>query len=89
MQHVMIWPRTDDDDRWQELHGSLVEERKGFGITEDNLYRDVRNPSASLVHLVVENLLRAMAWFQPDKFKQGTVAAKVTDRAFYVAEKRG
>ena len=89
MQHIIIWLRTDDYDRWQKIHDSFVEERKGFGITEDHVYRDVRDPNAALVHLVVEDLPRAMEWFQTDKFKTGTIAAKVTGRAFYVAEKRG
>ena len=89
MQNIMIWLRSDDYDRWQKIHDSYVEERKEFGITEDYVYRDVRDPSAALVHLVVEELPRAMEWFQTDKFKKGTVAAKVNGRAFYVAEKRG
>jgi hypothetical protein len=29
-----------------------------------------------------------MEWTQTDKFKTGTIAAKVTDRAIYVAERR-
>jgi hypothetical protein len=29
-----------------------------------------------------------MEWTQTDKFKTGTIAAKVTDRAVYVAERR-
>lgn len=89
MQHIMIWLRTDDYDRWQEVHNGFAEKRKNFGITEDYVYRDVRDPSAALVHLVVEELPRAMEWFKTDEFRKGTAAAQVTDRAFYVAEKRG
>ena len=68
---------------------SFVEERKEFGITADYVYRDVRDPNAALVHLVVDDASRASEWFQTDKFKTATAAAKVTDRAFYMAEKRG
>lgn len=88
MQHIMIWLRTDDSDRWQKIHDSFVEERKGFGISEDYVYRDVRDPSAALVHLVVQSMPRALEWTQTDQFKKGTIAAKVTDRAIYVADKR-
>ena len=88
MQHIMIWLRTDDYDRWQDIHDSFVEERKGFGITEDHVHRDVRDPKAALVHLVVEDVQRAMEWTQTDQFKNGTIAAKVTDRAIYVADQR-
>ena len=84
----MIWLRTDDYDGWQKIHDGYAEQRKDFGITEDYVYRDVREPNAALVHLVVEEVPRATEWFQTDKFKEGTLAAKVTDRAFYVAEKR-
>ena len=88
MEHIMIWLRTDDYDRWQGIHDSFVEERKEFGITEDYVYRDVRDQKAALVHLVVHDAPRAMEWTQTDKFKSGTVAAKVTDRAIYVADRR-
>ena len=84
----MIWLSTDDYDQWQKIHDSFVEERKEFGITEDHVYRDVRDPKAALVHLLVDDVSRASGWFQTDKFKMGTAAAKVTGRAFYVAEKR-
>ena len=89
MENIMIWLRTDEYDRWQEIHNSFVEERKEFGITADYVYRDVRDPNAALVHLVVDDVSRASEWFQTDKFRTGTATAKVTDRAFYVAEKRG
>ena len=88
MQHIMIWLHTDDYDGWQKIHDSFVEERKAFGITEDHVYRDVRDSQAALVHLVVEDLPRAMEWFQTDKFRTGNVSAKVTDRAIYAAERR-
>ena len=68
---------------------SLGEERTEFGITADYVYRYVWDPNAALVHLVVDDESRASEWFQTDKFKTGTAAAKVTDRAFYIAEKRG
>ena len=89
MENIMIWLHTDEYDRWQEIHNSFVEERKEFGITADYVYRDVRDPNAALVHLVVDDVSRASEWFQTDKFRTGTTAAKVTDRAFYVAEKKG
>ena len=88
MENIMIWLQTDDYDRWQKVHDGFVEDRKEFGITKDYVFRDVNDPRAALVHLVVEDLPRATQWFQTDKFKTGTVAAKVTDRAIYVAERR-
>ena len=88
MQHLMIWLRTDDYDKWQKIHDGYAEERKGFGITGDSVFRDVRDPQAALVHLTVEDLPRAQEWFQTDQFKKGTADAKVTDRAIYVAEQR-
>ena len=88
MQHIMISLRTDAYDKWQKIHDGYAEERKGYGITEDHVYRDVRNPKAALVHLVVEDLPRGQEWFQTDQFKKGTTDAKVTGREIYVAEQR-
>ena len=88
MQHLMIWLRTDDYDKWQKIHDGYAEERKAFGITDDFVYRDVRDPKAALVHLVVEDVPRAQEWFGTDQFKSGTAAAKVTDRKIYIAEQR-
>ena len=65
----MIGLRTDDYDKWQNIHDSFVEERKEFGITEDHVYRDVRDPNAALVHLVVDDVSRASGWFQTDKVR--------------------
>ncbi len=89
MQHIMIGLHTDDYDKWQKIHDGYAEERKDFGITDDYVYRDVRDPQAALVHLVVDDVPRAQEWFRTDKFKKGTADAKVTDRAIYVAEQRG
>ncbi len=88
MPHIMIWLRTDDYDKWQKIHDGYAEERKAFGITDDSVYRDVRDPKAALVHLVVDDLPRAQEWFRTDKFKNGTADAKVTDRAIYFAEQQ-
>ena len=88
MENIMIWLHTEDYDRWQGIHDSFVEERKEYGITEDYVYRGVGDSSTALVHLVVEDMPRAMGWFRTDKFRSGTLAAKVTDRAIYAAERR-
>ena len=32
MQHLMIWLRTDDYDKWQKIHDGYAHKRKGFGI---------------------------------------------------------
>ena len=89
VQNIMIWLHTDDYDKWQKIHDGYAEERKGYGIVDDFVYRDVRDPQAALVHLVVEDVPRAQAWVQTDEFKNGTAAAKVTDRKIYIAEQRG
>ena len=88
MEHIMIWLRTEDYDRWQGIHDGFVEQRKEYGIAEDHVYRDVNDPSAAFVHLVVDDAAQAMQWTQAPQFKSGTVAAKVTDRAIYSAERR-
>ena len=88
MQHIMIWLKTEAYDRWQAIHDGYAEDRKEFGITEDHVYRDVRDPGAAMVHLVVEDAAKAREWFQTDKFRNGTVEAKVTDRAIYAADRQ-
>ena len=88
MQHIMIWLKTEAYDRWQAIHDGYAEDRKEFGITEDHVYRDVRDPGAAMVHLVVEDAAKARGWFQTDKFRNGTVEAKVTDRAIYAADRQ-
>lgn len=88
MEHIMIWLRTDDYDRWQGIHDGFYEQRKEFGIVGDHVYRDVREPNAAFVHLEVEDVSRAMGWMQSDTFREATQEAKVTDRAIYTADQR-
>ncbi len=51
-------------------------------------YRDLENPNAALFHIRVEDMDRAMGWFQSDTFKDASRRAKVTGRTFYEAHPR-
>ena len=90
MPHIMIRVTAEDYDSWVAVHNSCVEARKDYGLSDGPLYRDVADPNAALVHLVAEDLDRAMGWFKDPRFREANAKVSlVGPRELYFAEKRG
>jgi hypothetical protein len=88
VQDIMIRIETDDFEAWKEQHYLHAENRTKYGITDGPAYQDLDNANAALFHITVEDMDTAMLWFQSDTFKEATKLAKVTGRAFYLAQPR-
>jgi hypothetical protein len=88
MQDLMIRIESEDFEAWKQQHDAHVESLAGYGIHDGPTYRDLDNPNAALFHIRVEDMDRAMTWFQSDTFKQASRLAKVTERDFYLSTPR-
>ena len=88
MQDVLIRIETDDYAAWEEQHYAHAPNRATYGIHDGPTYRDLENPNAALFHIRVEDMDRAMDWFQSETFREATKRAKVTGRTFYDATPR-
>jgi heme-degrading monooxygenase HmoA len=88
MQDILIRIETDDFAAWEKQHYLHAANRATFGIHDGPAYRDLENPNAALFHIRVENMDRAMEWFESDTFRAATKLAKVTGRSFYEAHPR-
>jgi hypothetical protein len=86
MQDIMIRIETDDFEAWKTQHYLHAENRATFGITDGPAYQDIDNPNAALFHIKTDDMDRAMQWFKSDTFKNASQLAKVTGRAFYLAQ---
>ncbi len=85
---IVVRVTPEDYDRWFAEHDGARETRLEFGITDGPLYRDVSDPTTVLVHLDVEDLNRAQAWFVDDRFKAGVERAGRVAREIYIAERK-
>ena len=88
MQHMLSRVEMQDYEAWLQSHQSHSEDRRRYGITDGPIYRDIHNPNAVLVHIMFEDLERAMQWFASDIFKEATKHSTVTAREHYLAQKR-
>ena len=88
MPDIMIRVEAEDYAAWLKTHYDHVEDRRGYGMTDGPVYRDIDNPNAALFHIYVEDLDRAMQWFSTETFKEATKRATVVGRDFYLAEKQ-
>jgi hypothetical protein len=88
MQDILIRIETDDFAAWEKQHYLHAGNRASYGIQDGPAYRDLENPNAALFHISVEDMDRAMGWFESDTFKGATRLAKVTGRTFYDAHPR-
>jgi heme-degrading monooxygenase HmoA len=88
VQDILIRIETDDFAAWEKQHYLHAANRATFGIHDGPAYRDLENPNAALFHIRVENMDRAMEWFESDTFRAATKLAKVTGRSFYEAHPR-
>jgi len=84
----MIRIEMQDYEAWLKVHYEFTEQRKGFGMVDGPVYRDIDNPNAALFHIHAEDLPRALEWFQTDTFREASGRATVTGREFCVGERR-
>ena len=89
MPEMMARVEVEDFGTWLGNHRSQAEQRRGYGMTDGPIYRDVQDPNAAFVHIHVEDLARARQWFRTDEFMQATRRAGVIRREFYLAEVEG
>ena len=86
MPEMMARVEAEDFERWLRSHRSQAEQRRGYGMTDGPIYRDVDNPNAAFVHTHVEDLVRAGRWFQTQEFMEAARRAGVVRREFYLAD---
>jgi heme-degrading monooxygenase HmoA len=89
MPEMMARVEVEDFDTWLRSHRSQAAQRRGYGMTDGPIYRDVQDRNAAFVHIHVEDLARAGQWFQTNEFLQATRRAGVIRREFYLADKQG
>src|SRR5438094_797599 len=52
-------------------------------MVDGPIYRDIKDPNAVLVHIFVENMVRAGQWFQSEPFKETDRRYTTVCRDFY------
>jgi heme-degrading monooxygenase HmoA len=88
MPEMMARVEAEDFDTWLRSHRSQAAQRRGYGMTDGPIYRDVADPNAAFVHIHVEDLARARQWFRTSEFMAATRQAGVIRREFYPADKQ-
>ena len=88
MPHMMTRVEVGDFDTWLEIHLSNAQNRRAYGMIDGPIYRDINDPNAALVHIIVEDMARAGQWFQTDAFKEANRRSTAVRRDFYLAEKQ-
>ena len=86
---IRVTATAENYQNWEDTHNSCEDARKEFGITDGPFYKDAKDANSALVHLVVEDMDRAMGWFKDPRFAAAN--AKVTlvgDRELYFADKK-
>jgi len=85
---IMIRIMPENYDAWLAAHNAGEEARREYGITEGPLYRDVKDRDVALVTFYIEDVERAMGWFQDERFKAAMKRCGKVEREFYVAERK-
>ncbi len=88
-QAILIRVTPENYEVWRKEHDGQSEARGAFGMTDGPVYRDESDPNVTLVQLNVENMERAMEWFQSDAFKQAAQRAGKVQRELWLGQKRG
>ena len=89
-KHLMIRVTANDYQTWEDVHNSCREARSEYGMTDGPLYKDAADPNSALVHLVCEDLDRAMEWFKDPRFQEANAKVSLAGpREIYIADKMG
>ena len=75
-------------DNWLTAFNHAKDSMSDFGITGWRIYRDTAPENAVLVHFMADDLAKAMEFFRSPRFQEANKMAGVTDREFYIAEKK-
>ena len=88
-QHIFIRVTANDYQTWEDTHNSCEEARKEYGITDGPFYKDAADPNSALVHLVVEDMDRAMGWFKDARFQEANANVSLAGpRELYFADQK-
>ena len=85
---ILIRIMPENYDAWLAAHNAGEQARLEYGIKEGPLYRDVEKPNVALVTFYIEDVDRAMGWFQDERFKAAMKRCGKVEREFYVAERK-
>lgn len=88
MPHMMARVEVGDFNTWLDIHLSNSQNRLRYGMVDGPIYRDIANPNAVLVHIVVEDMARAAQWFQTEAFRESNERSTTLRREFYIAERQ-
>jgi hypothetical protein len=88
MQHLMVRVVSPNFDGWLQAFNYANPDMANFGITGWRIYRENDNSNAVLIHFMVDDIGKAMEFFRSSKFQEANKMAGVTDREFYIAEKK-
>jgi hypothetical protein len=88
MQHLMVRVVSPSFDGWLEAFNYANTDMANFGITGWRVYRENDDSNAVMVHFMVDDIGKAMEFFRSAKFQEANKMAGVTDREFYIAEKK-
>ena len=88
MPHLMVRVVSPSFDGWRKAFEYASPDMTGFGITGWRIYRETDNPNAAMVHFMVDDIGKAMEFFRSPKFQEANKMGNVTDREFYIAEKK-
>ena len=87
MPHALLLRVTPVEfNSWLTAHRAASRARRDYGITDGPLYRDIDDPNVALVHLDVEDVNTAVAWFGSDAFRAASEGIVVQQRRLWVAE---
>ncbi len=88
MQHLMVRVVSPNFDNWLSAFNYANPDMASYGITGWRIYRENDDSNAVMVHFMVDDLGRAMEFFRSPKFQEANKMGNVTDREFYIAEKK-
>jgi hypothetical protein len=86
---MFIRVTANDYQGWEDAHNSCRDARSEYGITDGPFYKDAADPNSALVHLVVEDMDRAMGWFKDPRFQEANARVSLAGpREIYLADRR-
>jgi hypothetical protein len=67
MPEMMARVEAEDFDTWLRSHRSQAGQRRGYGMVDGPIYRDVDDPNAAFVHILcrAETRTLALSWCFP------------------------
>ena len=86
---IFIRVTATDYQTWEDTHNSCREARSEYGMTDGPFYKDASDPNSALVHLVCEDLDRALGWFKDPRFQEANAKVSLAGpREIYFADRQ-